>query len=456
MQDIFNSLGLVRTHETTGGGDYPSRFAVSDLAENAIGAIGAALGDLLATPLYAEAAPGPSAITPLVDRRLASLWFGISIEPIGWELPPAWDAIAGDYETRDGWIKLHTNLPHHRRAACAALGLKPETAGKDAVARILKTAQKDTIETAIVGEGGVAAAMRSQDEWAVHQQGAAVASEPLIDWRRSRRISRQEWPAHAERPLEGVKVLDVTRVLAGPVATRTLAAFGAQVLRIDPPGWDEQIVIPEVTLGKHCARLDLKSAQGRDTFKALLAEADIFVHGLRPGALDALGFGADERRTVNQDLIDVSLNAYGWTGPWSARRGFDSLVQMSSGIAEAGMIWACADRPTPLPVQALDFATGYLMAAAAVKALSNRARGLPVADARLSLARTALLLTKSRQPSPNGVTITGPEAADWSETVEETGWGPAKRLKPPLGVGPAPMRWNKAAGPLGSSPARWP
>lgn len=162
----------------------------------------------------------------------------------------------------------------------------------------------------------------------------------------------------ARRPLAGIKVLDFTRVLAGPVATRFLAGLGADVLRIDPPEWDEPGVVPDVILGKRCARLDLHTAEDRRVFEALLARADIVVHGYRPGAMARLGYDEGERRTINPGLVDVSLCAYGWTGPWAGRRGFDSLVQMSIGIAEAGMRWQQAERPVPLPVQALDHATG--------------------------------------------------------------------------------------------------
>jgi hypothetical protein len=134
-------------------------------------------------------------------------------------------------------------------------------------------------------------------------------------------------------------------VLADPVASRFLAAYGANVLRIDPPGWEEPGVVPEVTLGKRCARLDLRRAEDRATFEALLSEADILLHGYRPSALDRLGFDSGTRCGLSPGLIAVCLCAYGWSGPWAARRGFDSLVQMSTGIADAGMRWRNADKP---------------------------------------------------------------------------------------------------------------
>ena len=231
------------------------------------------------------------------------------------------------------------------------------------------------------------------------------------------------------------QVLDLTRVLAGPVATRFLAGFGAEVLRIDPPWWDEPGFVPEVTLGKRCTRLDLRASDGRDAFLALLAKADVLVHGYRPDALTRLGLGPEARRQTRPGLIDVSLDAYGWTGPWRSRRGFDSLVQMSAGIAEEGMRRAGADRPTPLPVQALDHATGYIMAAAVVRGITRRLV--------TECGYEAKDLARSRRCAPEGCAgafaFTPVRAenkrADFQAEVEETSWGPALRLKPALSWG---------------------
>src|SRR5690606_14976535 len=153
--------------------------------------------------------------------------------------------------------------------------------------------------------------------------------------------------------LAGIRVLDLTRILSGPIATRFLAGYGADVLRIDPIDWDEPAVAPDVTLGKRRARLDLRSPEGKATFEHLLQQADVLVHGYRSDALEKLGLGETRRRELNPGLVDVCLDAYGWTGDWRARRGFDSLVQMSSGIAHAGMTLLNKPIPTPLPVQAL-------------------------------------------------------------------------------------------------------
>lgn len=427
-------------------GSLPSAFFVTELAAASIASAGLALGEWLE--------PEPGAATSLVvDRRLASFWFSTSLRAQGWTPPDLWDAIAGYYRARDGWIRLHTNAPHHRAAALRVLGADND---RDRVAEAVANWDKGELELAIVKEGGCAAEMRSWDAWKQHPQGIAVAREPLV-LRDLQLVSAASLDIELdrERPLAGLRVLDLTRVLAGPIATRFLAGFGAEVLRIDPPDWDEPGVVPEVTLGKHCARLDLRQPAGRERFQALLASADVLVHGYRADALDRLGLGADVRRSIAPGLVDVSLNAYGWSGPWSHRRGFDSLVQMSSGIAEAGRIWRGEDKPVPLPVQALDHATGYLIAAAALRGLAERRRSGRGSRWRLSLARMAQCLLEAGVSSVGSLELAAETAADLAPGVEITPWGHARRLRPPLQVAGSPLYWELPASQLGSGPAAW-
>ena len=425
-------------------GDLPSVFAVSDLAAASVGAACLAMAELVA----ARHGAWPQAT---VDRRLASLWFGASIRPQGWKAPAPWDAVAGDYRTGDGWIRLHTNAPHHRAAALAVLDAPADRAQ---VARAVQDWQADALETAVTRQGGCAAAMRSLAAWAGHPQGQAVAAEPLLIHRPGDVGPMPNWPLPQGRPLQGVRILDMTRVLAGPVATRFLAGFGAAVLRIDPPDWNEPSIVPDLTLGKRCARLDLRQRQDRATWEGLLRQADVLVHGYRPGALTALGLGIERRRALCPDLIDVSLDAYGWSGPWAGRRGFDSLIQMSAGIADAGMRGLGRDQPTPLPVQALDHATGYLMAAAVVRGLKERLTTGMGYSACASLARTASFLISL--PVSPAAHFRPEEPDDFATALEVTPWGAARRLTPPCRLQDATMHWSLPATDLGSSPAAWP
>jgi CoA-transferase family III len=427
-----------------GSGALPSVYAVSDLASASIGVAAAAI----ATLVHAHRG---HRCEVRIDRRLASFWFTSSIRPLGWALAPAWDPIAGDYRTHDGWIRLHTNAPHHRAAAERVLGGHADKAGvAEAVSRWAKT----DLETAIVDAGGCAAEMRSAADWQAHPQGAAVAAEPLARTDETELAADPAWRISPARPLAGIRVLDLTRVLAGPVASRFLAGYGADVLRIDPPEWNEPGVVPEVTLGKRCARLDLTRANDRTRFESLLRQADVLLHGYRATALDRLGYDPVTRSQLHPGLIDVSLNAYGWSGPWRDRRGFDSLVQMSTGIADAGMHWKHADRPTPLPVQALDHATGYLLAAAVVRGIVRRSTTGRGTRAQLALAHTAKLLI-DLGPQESSPALAAETAADVEASVEHTPWGDARRLSPPASIDGVPMHWERPASELGAVAPSW-
>lgn len=431
------------------GGSVRSVFAVSDLAQASIASAGAATASLIA---LVNDVPPP---TVSVDRDLAAAWFTLSIRPMGWTLPPAWDPVAGDYATKDGWIRLHTNAPHHCAAALAVLGVPGD---RDAVAAAVAGWSGGALEDAVVAAGGAAAALRTIEEWRLHPQSRAVGAEPLVHQERtSAAVDRPGGGiVRSDRPLAGVRVLDLTRVLAGPVATRLLAGWGADVLRIDPPDWDEPALVPEMTLGKRCARVNLRTPSGRGVFLSLLRSADLLVHGYRSDALEGLGLGADVRSECRPGLVDVSLDAYGWSGPWQTRRGFDSLVQMSTGIADAGRRAAGSGRPVPLPFQALDHATGYMMAASAITGLRLRHEEGAGSRWRLSLARTAALLVEAGT-GPDGAGSGGPVASPEPEgPIEPTAWGDARRLPAPVAVEGAPLRWDLPARPLGSDPPVWP
>ncbi|WP_339465253.1 CoA transferase [Pseudomonas sp. EA_65y_Pfl2_P74] len=448
MTDLLTSiqaaLGLPHTPIAfTASGALPSAFAVTDLACASIAVAGQAISQLL----NQQTGRLPAVE---VDRRLASFWFATSLRPIGWQVPPLWDPIAGDYATRDGWIRLHTNAPHHRAAAESVLGICADRAAM--AAKVAQWNSQD-LEQAVVDAKGCAAQMRNWAQWQQHPQGLAVNAEPLVHFICDQHPCGKPWQGSVAQPLAGIKVLDLTRVLAGPTASRFLAGLGADVLRIDPPTWNEPGVVPEVTLGKRCARLDLQVPADRAVFETLLQDADILLHGYRADALENLGFGVERRRQLAPGLIDVGLNAYGWSGPWHNRRGFDSLVQMSSGIAEAGQRWQHADKPTPLPVQALDHATGYLMAASTITLLSERLRSGRAGSARLSLARTAKLLIEHGRGTDEA--LRAEDDQDKGLLVEQTPWGPAHRVQVPVKISGTPLQWALPATELGSHQAQW-
>jgi len=463
---------LVQHVRFTGSRVLASRYPVADLASASIGAAGLAL---------AEFATGGRQVPVVeVDRELAGAWFGRTFAPRGWEPAPLWDAIAGDYLSSDGWIRLHTNDPVHRAAALRVLEVP---GAREQVSAAVSSWAGEDLEAAVVAAGGCAAQLRSPEQWRNHPQGIAVARDGLISRAFTDLSPTATTPGPVDRPLEGLKVLDLTRVLAGPAATRFLAGFGATVLRIDPPGRQEPGLEIEMTLGKRCARMDLR--EHRAELLALLERADVLIHGYRPGALDGLGLDERALRDARPGLVEVMLDAYGWSGPWRDRRGFDSLVQMSSGIAHPpypggprpegprpggprpegprpegprpeGHCEASAAvpelPPQPLPVQALDQATGYLAATAALRGLSERRRTGLGSVHRLSLARTAMLLQDHAAVAEDEAV----EAVDFSgATVEHTPWGAVDRLPGPVAVGAARMFFAVPAAPFGSAPPTW-
>ncbi|WP_421120607.1 CoA transferase [Aquihabitans daechungensis] len=430
-------------------GVLPSVFDVTGFAAATVATAALAVAELAAVR---SGAPVPPV---RVDRlgASASFRFEALLQPGGWELPPIWDPVAGDYEAADGWIRLHTNYRHHLDAARSVLGVEADRAAVAVEARRWKA---DELESAVVGAGGCAAAMRTTDEWAAHPAGQATADERPVVIGAPVPISGGTGPDLVQpsgaAPLAGIRVLDLTRVIAGPVATRYLAGYGADVLRIDPPGFDEvPALLPEATAGKRCAALDLTLDGDRARFESLVARAHVVVGGLRPGALSGLGYGPDALRSVNRSLITVTHDAYGWSGPWAGRRGFDSLVQMSTGIAAAGAAATGADRPTPLPAQALDHGIGHLLAAATCRALTRLITEGVAADVRGSLVGASNVVKASpASHAPSTASI-----ADAELEPGMTAWGPLHRV--PLagridGIAPT---WSIDAGPLGRHPAEF-
>ncbi len=324
------------------------------------------------------------------------------------------------------------------------------------LAPVVASRTADELETAVVAAGGCAAAMHTSDEWRATAAGAAIAGAPILDVRfeepdggRPLAPLRGSTP---DQPLAGVRVLDLTRVIAGPVCTRFLAAHGADVLRIDPPDFEEVgALVPITTAGKRCAALDLRSPDGAARFAALLAEADVLVCGLRGDALGRLGFDAARLRELNPTLVVARLDAYGWDGPWAARRGFDSLVQMSTGIAAEGQRISGSAGPRPLPAQALDHGTGYLLAAGVCHALAERVRTGRIGHVRAALAVTAGLVMQL--PTPEGLAISLPDLTGEASELVATAWGPARAVPVPGAFDACPSRPLRPAGPLGRDPA---
>jgi crotonobetainyl-CoA:carnitine CoA-transferase CaiB-like acyl-CoA transferase len=363
------------------------------------------------------------------------------------------------WRTADGWVRTHANYPHHRARLLGSLGLAADTAPKT-VEAVLAQRRAVEVEDAVCAAGGLAVALRTPGQWAAHEQGRALRARPLVE-----RERLDDAPARTPLPLPGtpllpmagLRVLDLTRVIAGPLATRTLALLGADVLRIDSPRLPE---IPDQHLdmdfGKRSTTLDLASPGDRAAFEDLLASADVVVTGYRPGALDRHGLSAPALAERRPGLVVAQLSAWGAYGPWGARRGFDSLVQVACGIAVTE--GAADGKPGALPAQALDHGTGYLMAAAVLRSLTDQTERGGSRLLRFALARTAAWLTGGGTPA-DGTAAASPappyeDASPWlAET--DSGAGRLRYALPPVRFAGSPTTWDRPPGAWGADAARW-
>ncbi|SDF60755.1 CoA-transferase family III [Blastococcus fimeti] len=341
--------------------------------------------------------------------------------PVGMGFAP----LSRFWRTADGWLRLHGNYPHHRAAAASVLGSEDV----DTVAAAAARWRAEELEAAVVAAGGAAAAIRTPEEWASSPQGRAVGELPLLA------LSRVADGPTRQPELPGLRVLDLTRVIAGPVATRVLASHGADVLRVDGPRLPD---LPEGLLdtgvGKRHVVLDLADAGDRATVEELLASADVVVQGYRPGALEAFGLDPGALAERHPHLVVVRISAWGLSGPWAGRRGFDSLVQAATGIAT---VCGTSEQPGVLPAQALDHATGYLAAATVLAGLVRQRQEGGGWYGELSLAQTGReLLAAPRDPSSPAP---DPDPAAYLQRLDSPG-GPVEVVAPP---GSPP--WTSAA-----------
>jgi crotonobetainyl-CoA:carnitine CoA-transferase CaiB-like acyl-CoA transferase len=370
--------------------------------------------------------------------------------------PPAdpWDKIAGVYRCGDGrWVRLHTNFPQHRDGVLALLGCAHD---REAVRAALAGWQAEAFEDAATERGLVVAALRTVAEWDAHPHGRAVPEAPLVSIERIGDAPPEPLPP-GERPLTGVRALELTRVIAGPVCGRTLAAHGADVLLITAPHLPTiDPLVVDNGRGKRSAQLDLRDAGPRGTLAALLREADVFVQGYRPGGLAALGFGPEDAARLRPGVVYGSLSAYGHRGPWAAKRGFDSLVQTAGGFNAAEAEAAGSDTPRPLPCQALDHAAGYLLAFGAMAALHRRVSQGGSWHVRVSLARTAHWL-RGLGRVPDGLACPDPAFEDVQAHLEQlpSGFGRLTVVREPGQLSETPPHWTRPAVPLGSHPPVW-
>lgn len=363
------------------------------------------------------------------------------------------DQIAGLYRCGDGrWARLHTNLPHHCDGLLQLLGCKHH---KAAVQRALEQWPAQALESAAAEAGLVVTACRSFAEWDAHAQGRAVASLPLFSIEKI-----GEAPAltlsPGQRPLSGIKVLELTHVIAGPVSGRVLAGHGADVLLVTAAHRPSMLpLVIDTGRGKLSTQIDLRQPDGQETLAALVREADVFIQGYRPGAVAAHGFGPEELARLRPGIVYASLSAYGHDGPWAPRRGFDSLVQTASGLNLAEAEAFGSSEPRPLPAQALDHASGYLLAFAIMAALKRRAEQGGSWHVRVSLAQTGHWLRQLGRI--DGMHCRDPGFDDVRDRLHETpsGFGLLTAVRHAAEMSETPPHWARSSVPLGTHAPAW-
>jgi len=453
LGDIWQQAGLpaealVFARLTGADPVLPSSFAVGAAAQSTIAAAALAACELGHRRGTARQQAG-------VDMQHAALdctgWFSLD-----GRVPDPWDAFSGLYRCADGWVRVHANFAHHRDGALRLMKLDPATATRaDAEAAMAGWRALD-FEEAASALGLVATALRRFDEWDATPQGQAIAAQPLFTLERIGDAPPLALPPLREdqRPLSGLRVLDLTRILAGPVGGRALAAYGADVMLVNSPQLPNIEAIADTSRGKLSAHVDLRTDEGRAVLHGLVADAHVFVQGYRPGGIKALGFGPEALARERPGIVCVSLTAYGTQGPWADRRGFDSLVQTAMGFNHAEGEAAGDGKPRPLPMQILDEATGYLIAFGAAAALWRQQREGGSWHVQVSLAQTGQWL-RGLGRVPNGLSIARPDIKPYVET-SASGFGELAALRHSAQLPRTPAAWPRPSMPPGSDAPVWP
>ena len=358
------------------------------------------------------------------------------------------DSLTGFYATQDGrYVYCHCNFPHHARGLARLLGVAQQRA---AIAEAIANWRSQDLEQALADQGLCGGVVRTSLEWRDHPQSRALSATPLFELRC---VGDAPIAAHQGEGLTGQRILDLTRVLAGPTSTRLLAEQGAEVLRITAQHLPDSGYLDwDTGLGKRNAFLDLRQADDRTALWRLIEKSDVICQAYRPGALSALGFDPVRLGAVRPGVVCANLSAYGAVGPWGDRRGYDTVVQSVSGLAledsDDGV-------PRLMPVQALDYLAGGVLAIAICTALWRRRQEGGSWVVSTSLARVARWLADfghiARQDWVQApAEFTAEQLASW--TVELEGpLGRTRHLRSPLpdfGTLVAPR-------PLGADSPQW-
>ena len=427
---------------------FPSSFAVGTAAQVSM----AAASGLAAEIGHSRGLPQQTVTVNALEAAIECTGYFT----LNGKTTPSFAELSGLYQCSDGWLRIHANFDHHRDTALTTLGLP---AGPDVtrskVERSALAWNIDKLESAIIDNDGACAGVRTFEEWDALPQSQSVATLPLVEISKIGEADSKTLPApnKEQLPLSGVRILDLTRILAGPVSGRTLAGYGAEVMLINSPELPNIDNIAETSRGKYSAHIDLNTASGQHSMHRLLSDCHVFTQGYRPGAMDTHGLSAHELADRYPGIIYTSLSAYGRSGPWNTRRGFDSLLQSASGFNMAEASAMGNDRPTALPMQILDYASGFLMAFGTQAALQKQLNEGGSWHVQVSLARTGHWL-RSMGQEVDWCSCETPDSAPYLKAYPSN-YGRLCALPHPVKFSHSTVRWQVPSSPPGTHEPQW-
>jgi crotonobetainyl-CoA:carnitine CoA-transferase CaiB-like acyl-CoA transferase len=459
FQELMDIRGLAapETGEVSITGTDPvfsSRFRIGEACANVLGGVGVAVNDIWElksgrrqqAAIDVRHAAACLRSTHYLQTRNDDGNFAVLESPSMRHMA----SITQPWPTRDGrWVLPHFNLPHLCQRVCGVLGCEPTP---EAVAKAVASWDALDLEEAIAEARACGAMVRSNEEWLNHPHGQAVAGLPLVKITRIGDSEPEPFP-DGGAPLAGIRVLDLTRILAGPIAARTLAEHGADVLMVAAehlPQVEEHVL--DTSHGKRSTFLDLKRDQDMARLKELVRGADVFSQGYRPGIMRGFGLSPEELAALRPGIVTVSISCYGHEGPFRDRAGWEQVAQTVSGICHEGR----EDRPTLLPAAACDYTTGYLGAYGAMLALARRAREGGSYHVQVSLCQSALYIYRHGKTEFAGenMDLSGSEL-DQLRMQSETAMGPIRHLAPVLKLSETPPHWSRPTPRFGGDEAAW-
>ncbi len=359
--------------------------------------------------------------------------------------------ITQPWPTKDGrWFLPHFGLPHLQKRVLGVLGCEPNPASVSAA--VAKWDAMD-LEAAIDEIRACGAMVRSNDEWLASEHGQVLAAKPIVEIIKIADSDPEPLPP-GDRPLDGIRALDLTRILAGPISGRTLAEHGAEVLMVTAehlPQIAEHVM--DTSHGKRSCFLNLNEAADAATLKGLVKDADVFTQGYRPGMMQKLGFAPEDLAAIRPGIVYVSISCFGADGPFSHRAGWEQVAQTVTGIANEGR----PDRPALLPAAANDYTTGYLAAYGVMLALAKRAREGGSYHVRVSLCQSGMFIYRQGKVSHDQPDMDLSEAELDAIRIEtQPASGPLRHLGPVLEMSETPPRWIRPTPTLGGDRPEWP